>query len=101
MTLIESLMNIVETRHLEITETVLTDTLEEVGVEEMTMLYDLTVSAPTAEHASLFEPMYREFFRQAMEKQRLRNMWDRSMDENDPLDMYLDEEGNVLFMEKD
>jgi hypothetical protein len=101
MTLIESLMNIVETRHLEITETVLTDTLEEVGVEEMTMLYDLTVSAPTAEYARLFEPMYREFFRQAMEKQRLRNMWDRSMDENDPLDMYLDEEGNVLFMEKD
>ncbi len=95
-TVLDVLKNVHATKEHNISDEVLKDTIEEFGEGFLTFLVQLTMNLP-AEYSGMAEHDFQIFFKMAIEKQRLRDCWKKAMDPNDPLEMFIDRDGNVLF----
>jgi hypothetical protein len=99
MSMLSVLRNTSQARELGLKDEVIADTIEDFGEEVMKMVM-WAISVNTDEQVDEFLALaMQEFFLVAKDKQDLRNHWDRAMDPEDSVDMFLDKDGNIVFKE--
>jgi hypothetical protein len=85
--------------NLDLEETTITDTIEEVGPQTIELLVHFARNANDPYQAMTVDAMLRKFFTLASKRQKIRDTWKAVMDPNNPLDMFVDQNGDLVFKE--